>query len=101
MWGLPYAKSNQVMGPVAVGEGCGAELSEDRGGVCGGSWGGEGGALDLGHVGHNVVGGRTHHCDTLVSVLHLLMLMKSSFQCALYSSEFMLKIGPQGRWRTG
>ena len=44
---LPYAKSNQVMGPVAVSEGGGAELSKDRGSVGGGSWSGEGGSLDL------------------------------------------------------
>ena len=68
------------MSPVAVGEGGGAELSEDGGSVGGGGRGGEGGALDLRHVGHDVVGGRTHHGDTLVSVLHLMeiKLKKSS-----------------------
>ena len=77
---LPHAKSNQIMGPVAVSEGCGAELSEDGGGVGGGGWSGEGGALDLRHVGHHVVGRRAHHRDTLVPVLHLVVDMKSHAQ---------------------
>ena len=38
---LPHAKSNQVMGPVAVSEGGGAELGKNRGGVSGGGWSGE------------------------------------------------------------
>ena len=69
------------MGPVAVGECGGAELSKDGGGVGGGGRGGEGGALDLRHVGHHVVGCRAHHRDTLVSVLHLMgMKLKKSSQ---------------------
>ena len=68
---LPYAKGDQVMCPVAVGELGRAELSKDGGGVGGGGGGGEGGALDLRHVGHHVVRGGAHHRDALVSVLHL------------------------------
>ena len=68
---LPNAKGNQVVSPVSVCEGGGPELSEDRCCVSGCCGGGEGGALDLRHVGHDVVGGGAHHGDALVSVLHL------------------------------
>ena len=93
---LPYAKGDQVMCPVAVGELGGAELGKDGGGVGGGGGGGEGGALDLRHVGHHVVRGRAHHRDALVSVLHLGAedLQNCSKNILLRKSE------PQGHWRT-
>ena len=88
------------MGPVAVSESGGAKLSKDRGSISGGSWSGEGGALDLRHVGHHVVGRRTDHRDTLVPVLHLVVNMISQAQMFWQKNRWKVD-EPQGHWKTG
>ena len=93
---LPYAKGDQVMCPVAIGELGGAELGKDGGGVGGGGGGGEGGALDLRHVGHHVVRGGAHHRDALISVLHL----GAGYLQNCSQNILLRRSVPQGHWRT-